>query len=62
MTIDDKIRDEILQYGICKEAAKISAWSSEKKWLIWISDRWTNTNFGSMKIGRVKLSDRVKPS
>ena len=28
MTSDDKIRDEKLQYEICKEAAKISAQSS----------------------------------
>ena len=31
MTIDDKIRDEKLQYNINKEALKISALSSEKK-------------------------------
>ena len=30
MTIDDKIRDEKLQYGINREAAKISALSSGK--------------------------------
>ena len=30
MAIDDKIRDEILQYDINREAAKISALSSEK--------------------------------
>ena len=30
MTIDDKIRDEKLQYNINREAAKISALSSEK--------------------------------
>ena len=30
MTIDDTIRDEKLQYGINKEAAKISALSSGK--------------------------------
>ena len=30
MTIDDKIRDEKLQYDINREAAKISAWSSGK--------------------------------
>ena len=30
MTIDDKIRDEKLQYDINKEAAKISALSSGK--------------------------------
>ena len=30
MTIDDKIRDEKLQYHINREAAKISASSSEK--------------------------------
>ena len=30
MTIDDKIRDEKLQYDINIEAAKISALSSEK--------------------------------
>ena len=30
MTIDDKIRDEKLQYGINREAAKISALSSHK--------------------------------
>ena len=30
MTIDDKIRDEILQYDINKEATKISALSSGK--------------------------------
>ena len=30
MTIDDKIRDEKLQYHINKEAAKISALSSDK--------------------------------
>ena len=30
MTIDDKIRDEKLQYDINREAAKISALSSEK--------------------------------
>ena len=30
MTIDDKIRDEILPYVINREAAKISAWSSGK--------------------------------
>ena len=30
MTIDDKIRDEKLQYDINREAAKISALSSKK--------------------------------
>ena len=30
MTIDDKIRDEKLQYDINREAAKIWAWSSGK--------------------------------
>ena len=30
MTIDDKIRDENLQYNINREAAKISALSTEK--------------------------------
>ena len=30
MTVDDKIRDEKLQYGINREAAKISAFSSGK--------------------------------
>ena len=30
MTIDDKIRDEKLQYDIKREPAKISALSSEK--------------------------------
>ena len=30
MTINDKIRDEKLQYGINREAAKISALSSGK--------------------------------
>ena len=30
MTIEDKIRDEKLQYDINKEAAKISAFSLEK--------------------------------
>ena len=30
MTINDKIRNEKLQYDINREAAKISAWSSEK--------------------------------
>ena len=30
MTIDDKIRDEKLQYDINREAAKISALSYEK--------------------------------
>ena len=30
MTIDDKIRDEKLQYNIDRKAAKISALSSEK--------------------------------
>ena len=30
MTVDDKIKDEKLQYGINKEAAKISALSSSK--------------------------------
>ena len=30
MTIDDKIRDEKLQHGINREAAKISALSSSK--------------------------------
>ena len=30
MIIDDQIRDEKLQYGINREAAKISAWSSNK--------------------------------
>ena len=30
MTIDDKIRDEKLQYDISREAAKISAVSSKK--------------------------------
>ena len=30
MTINDQIRDEKLQYGINREAAKISAWSSGK--------------------------------
>ena len=30
MTIDDQIRDEKLQYNINREAAKISAWSSNK--------------------------------
>ena len=31
MTIEDQIRDEILQYGINREAAKISALSSSKR-------------------------------
>ena len=30
MTSDDQIRDEKLQYDINREAAKISAWSSNK--------------------------------
>ena len=30
MTIDDQIRDEKLQYDINRDAAKISAWSSNK--------------------------------
>ena len=30
MTIDDKIRDETLQYGINREAGKMSAFSSGK--------------------------------
>ena len=30
MTINDQIRDEKLQYDINREAAKISAWSSDK--------------------------------
>ena len=30
MTIDDKVRDENLQYDINRKAAKISALSSEK--------------------------------
>ena len=30
MTVVDKIRDETLQYGINREAAKVSASSSEK--------------------------------
>ena len=30
MTVDDKIKDEKLQYGINKEVAKISAFSSSK--------------------------------
>ena len=30
ITIDDQIRDEKLQYDINREAAKISAWSSNK--------------------------------
>ena len=30
MTNDDQIEDEKLQYGINREAAKISAWSSGK--------------------------------
>ena len=30
MTINDQIRDEKLQYGINREAAKISAWSLGK--------------------------------
>ena len=30
MIIDDQIRDEKLRYGISREAAKISAWSSAK--------------------------------
>ena len=30
MRIDDQIRDEKLQYGINREAAKISDWSSNK--------------------------------
>ena len=30
MAIDDKIRDEKLQYSINRETAKISAWSSGK--------------------------------
>ena len=30
MTTDDKIRDEILQYGINREAEKMSAFSSGK--------------------------------
>ena len=32
MVIDDKIRDEKLQYYINIEAAKISALASEKNW------------------------------
>ena len=30
MTIDDQIRDEKLKYNIIRDAAKISAWSSNK--------------------------------
>ena len=30
MTINDQIRDEKLQYDMNREAAKISAWSSDK--------------------------------
>ena len=30
MTIDDKIRDEKLQYNINRDAAKVSGWSSGK--------------------------------
>ena len=30
MTINDQIRDEKLRYDINREAAKISAWSSDK--------------------------------
>ena len=32
MTIDDQIRDEKLQYDINREAAKISALSSNTNW------------------------------
>ena len=32
MKIDDHIRHEKLEYGICGEAAKISALSLIKKW------------------------------
>ena len=38
MTIDDKIRDEKLKRNINREAAKISASSSEKK------DKWIRNN------------------
>ena len=50
MTIDDKIRDEKLQYGINREAAKISALSSGKidklnvlqvkKYYLLIKEKW----------------------
>ena len=35
MTIDDKIRDEMLQYDINIEEAKILAWSSGKRRISW---------------------------
>ena len=52
MTIDDKIRDEKLQYDINREAAKISALSSGKidklnvlqvkKYYLLIKEKWQN--------------------
>ena len=44
MTINDEIRDEKLQYGIKREAAKISAISSGKT-ETWISYRLRNNTF-----------------
>ena len=48
MTIDDNIRNEILQYNINREAAKISVLSSGRidGW-IWISYRWENISIWS---------------
>ena len=49
MTIDDKIRDEKLQYDINREAAKISALSSGKidkyEYLIWEEILSSNQRF-----------------
>ena len=50
MKSDDKIRDQKHQHVINKEAAKISAWSSRKKWKIWISYRWRNIPFYQAQI------------
>ena len=44
MTINDEIREEKLQYGIKREASKISAISSGKI-ETWISYRLRNTTF-----------------
>ena len=48
MTIDDKIRDEKLQYDINREAAKISALSSVKLINMNIF-RWRNITIWSEK-------------
>ena len=53
MTIGDKIRDEKLQYDINTDAARISALSSERLWILPSNQRQTTeqTKFAYSPLG-----------